>query len=94
MLESDGYTVTSALGNDQGIALAATVQFDVVVVGFSGANDVRSNMVRWLKQNVPLVPVVALLASSADAVPDADCETFSENPRVWLDTVQTAAVKR
>ena len=62
MLEGDGYTVSSALGNDQGMAIASAVRFDVIVVGFSAPESVRTDMVRWLKQHIPGTPVVVLLA--------------------------------
>src|SRR4051794_20685240 len=49
MLERDGYKVTSALGNKQGMAAATKDHFDVVVIGFSGALSDRIQVVRWLK---------------------------------------------
>ena len=84
MLEDAGYNVVSALGNDQGMSIAAAQEFDVVVVGFSGPHSDRSRMVRWLKQHSPKTPVVTLLARETEHFPDADCETLSEDPRVWL----------
>jgi hypothetical protein len=31
--------------------------------------------------------VVALLANESECLPDADCETLSEDPSVWLDAM-------
>ena len=90
MLESDGYKVTSALGNQQG--MAAAHRTDVVVVGFSGPLPDRLH-IRWLKLQLPSTPVVALLANSNEKFPDADLVTFSENPRDWLITVVACARK-
>jgi CheY-like chemotaxis protein len=92
MLAADGYSVTSALGNNQGMAAATKGQFDVIVVGFSAAHPDRSLMVRWLKQHVPKVPVVALLANSGESFPEADFVTFSESPLEWLARVREACI--
>jgi len=93
MLEDGGYTVTSALGNDQGMALATAGHFDVIVVGFSAHSAVRSGIVRWLKQRIPGTPVVVLLAHGMERFPEADVATFSENPIEWLAAVRTACAQ-
>jgi len=93
LLEHEGYAVTSVLGNDQGMAVATSANFDVIVVGFSTDTEIRITMVRWLKQNVPRSPVVALLAHSLESLPDVDCETLSENPSVWLTAVRQTCAK-
>ncbi len=93
MLEEDGYRVTSALGNDQGIAMAPAGRFDVIVVGFSTAHSVRTRMVRWLKQHIPDIPVVVLLAHDREDFPDADFTILSESPLTWLTTVRKACAK-
>jgi DNA-binding response OmpR family regulator len=90
MLEADGYTVISALGNDQGTALATSHDFDVAIVGFSRSHSTRHEMVRWLKLHVPRTPVLALLAHESEHFPDADGETLSEDPQVWLAAVRQA----
>ena len=87
MLRKDGYNVVSALGNDEGIRMAPSRPFDVVVVGFSERHTVRDQMVVWLKKNLPDVPVVALLANGYETFPEADCVTLSEDPRKWLEAV-------
>lgn len=93
MLEGDGYAVTSVLGNDQGMAVAAAGRFDVIVVGFSAPHSMRTNMVRWLKQNISEVPVVVLLAHDHENFPDADHTTLSESPLSWLAAVRKACTK-
>jgi CheY-like chemotaxis protein len=90
LLQRDGYTVTSALGNEQGMALAGMGVFDVIVVGFSTSHPERTAIVRWLKQHMPSVPVVALLANSGERFPEADFATLSEDPREWLAAVRIA----
>jgi DNA-binding NtrC family response regulator len=93
MLEHDGYAVVSALGNDQAMALAGLDQFDVFVVGSSSDKPVRQKMVRWLKQNVPGTPVVVLLAHIGERFPEADRETLSEDPLVWLAVVAASVIR-
>jgi CheY-like chemotaxis protein len=94
LLEREGYTVTSALGNEQGVSLAGMGSFDVIVVGFSTSHPDRTAIVRWLKQHVPDVPVVALLANSSEGFPEADLATFSEDPREWLAAVRGACSRK
>jgi DNA-binding NtrC family response regulator len=86
-LEMDGYEVVSAFGNEEAMALAYTRPFDLVLVGFSAALSVRSAMILWLKQHVPQTPVVALLLHEGERFPEADCETLSEDPRMWIAAV-------
>ena len=93
LLEHEGYAVTSVLGNDQGMAVVTSENFDVIVVGFCSDTEIRIRMVRWLKQNVPRSPVVALLAHSLESLPDADCETLGDNPVVWLTAVRQTCAK-
>jgi DNA-binding NtrC family response regulator len=93
MLKEDGYLVTSAMGNELAMEVAKSEKFDIVVVGFSGPHSARHEIVRWLKLHVPRTPVVILLAHEAEHFPDADCETMSENPQVWLAAVRAAAKK-
>jgi DNA-binding response OmpR family regulator len=94
ILEKEGYDVVSVLGNDQGIALARTKTFDLIVLGFSAPHPVRSAMLRWLKQHLSQTPVVALLAHEAERLPEADYETLSEDPRIWLATVESCINRR
>ncbi len=93
MLEQNGYQVTSVLGNEQGMAVAPSQRFDVIVIGFSDTHAMRSGMVRWLKQHLPETPVVALLANTSETFTDADCATLSEDPAVWLATVRRVCLK-
>jgi DNA-binding NtrC family response regulator len=94
MLVHDGYKVVSVLGNDQGMTISGNGNFDLVVVGFSASLAERTRMVRWLKQHMPEVPVIALLRHSGESLPDADWTTFSEDPQVWLAAVRHACKPR
>lgn len=89
LLLKDGYEVTPALGNDQAIGLAASSDFDLAVIGFSGPHSTRNEIIRWLKRHYPEKPVVVLLSSDVEHFPDADCKTLSEDPRIWLTAVRS-----
>src|SRR5258708_7291310 len=88
MLESGGYQVTSALGNDEAFGLGATViaTIDLIVIGFSASHPIRSNAVRWFKQRYPTIPVVVLLFHSFEKFPEAGA-SLSEDPKIWLEAI-------
>lgn len=89
MLKSRGYAVTSALGNQQAMALSAEelARYDAVVIGFSSTHAVRSAAVQWFKAKSPELPVVILQVHDFEKFPQADCATPSEDPTVWLQAV-------
>src|SRR5258708_23502113 len=71
MLESRGYHVTSALGNDKAFGLDAAViaAADLIVIGFSATYPVRAAMIHWFKPRYPNIPVVALRFLTAQSFP-------------------------
>jgi DNA-binding NtrC family response regulator len=89
LLESNGYTVTSVLGNATAMKLARRVvdSIDLVVIGSSSEYAVRMTMLSWLKQYYPEVPVVVLQSHSSEKFPAAEGVTLSEDPEVWLAAV-------
>lgn len=90
MLQRAGYTVFSLLRNDEVKASARDLISSVdlvMMVGFSGTYAERAAITRWLKQEFPQVPVIALQSNSSERFPDADCSTLSEDPEEWLNAV-------
>ena len=87
MLEADGHLVTSVLGNAQCKQLPAEKQFDVALIGFSGKLEDRREIIRWLKENRPHFPIVALRTQSEE-LPLADHAVSSEDPKAWLAAVR------
>ncbi len=89
LLERDGYSVSSVLGNEQAKSIAPELlpQMDAVVLGFSGDYTQRATILHWLKEHYPSVPIVALQANGAERFPEADYATLAEDPEVWLATV-------
>ncbi len=88
MLESGGYQVTSALGNDKAFGLDATVvaSVDLIMIGFSASHPIRTKAVRWFKQHHPTIPVVALRFHVFESFPEAGF-TSSEDPNIWLGVI-------
>ena len=93
MMEADGYSVTSALGNEHCKAIAIKNDFDVVLVGFSGKLEDRRAIIRWLKQHKPQLPIVAL-RSQSEELPLADQAVSSEHPQAWLSAVRDSCRPR
>ena len=88
LLQRSGYTVSSALGNKNAIALAATADpFDLAVIGFSAGHEVRAELLHWFKLHRPEVPVVVLQAHTSEKFPEADCVPLSESPETWLAAI-------
>lgn len=90
MMRAEGHVVTSALGNEAGKELVHENDFDVVVVGFSGRLQDRREIVRWLKDRRPGLPVVAL-QSQSESIDGADCLVSGQDPQVWLSAVRETA---
>ena len=88
LLESGGYQVTSALGNDEAFGLGATVikTVDLIVIGYSALHPIRTNAVRWFKQYHPTIPVVALRSHNSEMFPEAGA-SLSEDPKIWLEAI-------
>jgi len=88
MLQRAGYTVVSVLGSEARIIVPRVISAsDLVLIGFSGPYADRASLVRWLKQEYPRLPLVALQARLSERFPEADCVTLSEDPEVWLGAV-------
>jgi DNA-binding NtrC family response regulator len=91
MLRNAGYQVTSVLGNNEAMALDATViaAADLVLVGFSADRSIRSAIVHWFKVHYPSTPVVILQSHDCEMFPEADMATSSEDPASWLAEIAT-----
>ena len=89
MLKARGYNVTSALGNEQVMAMTPDdlAGFQVAVIGFSSTHAARSTLVKWFKAQSPQLPVVVLQFHEYERFPLAECTTLSEEPALWLDAV-------
>ena len=89
MLKNAGYRVTSVLGNEEAMALPASViaAADLIVVGFSTGHSVRAAMVHWFKAHHPGIRVIALVFYNEEPFSEADACSTSEDPKIWLAAV-------
>ncbi len=93
MLRHAGFEVTSALGNEEAQRMLSEIsQFSLVVVGWSGGEEERREMVRWVKQQHPALRIIALYSSHGHAIAEADFNSRSEKPEEWFTAVKKAAV--
>ncbi len=92
MLKHAGYTVTSALGNEAaGRMLQQSGDYDLLVVGWSASDAVRSEMVRLAKQCRPSLRIIALYRAGSRVLAEADLNSCSEDPAEWFAAVTRAA---
>ena len=92
MLVEEGHMVASALGNEDAKELAGTRDFDVAVVGFSGKLRERCEIVRWLKDRRPDLPVIALQAQT-EVISEADQVIPGHEPQAWLEAVRQSCLR-
>jgi hypothetical protein len=73
LLRLCGYDVVSVLGNETAKGILNPAQtWDLFIVGGSGEENAKEDIVRWLKMKFPGVPVVALNAPGIRELPGAD----------------------
>ncbi len=93
MLKHAGFEVESALGNEEvRRRLKQAVTYDLVMVGWSAPDELRREIVLWLKQHHPQVRVIALYNTTGHLIPEADFNSASERPEQWFSAVRQAAV--
>jgi len=88
LLRAQGYEVVSVIGNE-----AAKLVFDLApswnlfIVGYGASNEVREEMVAWLKAKFPSVPVLALNPPAVQELPGADYNVKQNGWESWLPIV-------
>jgi DNA-binding NtrC family response regulator len=92
MLKLAGYNVLSVLGNEEARdALEQDANYQLVVVGWSGTDAARTEIVQWLKKCWPALRVIALYRAGSHAIAEADLNSCSESPAEWFNAVTRAA---
>jgi hypothetical protein len=80
------------LGNGQARrVLEDQTDYDLVVIGWSGSDTERRDIVRWVKARSPRLRVIALYGASGHEITEADFNSPSENPDEWFAAVKRAA---
>jgi hypothetical protein len=91
LLESDGFTVLSVLGNDAAkAALEKTESFSLFIIGHGSPPTTRREMADWLKTNYPNVPILALNPPYQQELAPADYNLVLNGPEEWLFVVEAS----
>lgn len=84
LLRSRGHAVISVLNNEAAKVLLSSIQkYDLFIIGHTGPEKCRSEMVDWLKAHYPDVKVLAL-NSPHQPLPNADYNSSASDPQSWL----------
>lgn len=93
LLKSRGYGVISVIGNEAAKVLLSSVQrYDLFIVGHAASEEVRREMVEWLKAQYPGVKILALNPPDQQ-LPTADFNV-PHGPENWLPIVSTVCERR
>lgn len=72
--------------------LSSIPSVDMFIVGHSGAEKTRREMVRWLKTNYPDAKVVALTPSATRPIAKADYNLVLDGKYEWLSLMTAVAM--
>ena len=80
-----GHEVISVSDNEAAKqSLASICNVDVFIVGHTAPDQIRKDMVDWLKANFPKVKIVALIPSTSRRLPRADYNIVLNDWDEWL----------
>jgi hypothetical protein len=84
LLRSHGFGVISVLSNDAAKVLLESVEdYDLFIVGDAAPEEIRREMVDWLKAHYPRAKVLALNPPH-EPLPNADYNALASDPEGWL----------
>lgn len=87
LLRSRGYGVISVIGNEAAKLLLSSIQrYDLFIVGHAAPEEIRREIVDWLKARYPGVKILALNPPDQH-VPAADYNVPQNGPENWLPIV-------
>ena len=87
VLRSRGYGVISVVGNDAAKVLLSSPQhYDLFIVGHSAPEEIRREIVAWLKAQYPSVKILALNPPDHQ-LPAADYNVRHNETETWLPIV-------
>jgi DNA-binding response OmpR family regulator len=87
VLESKGYTVTSALGFTEAIEYCRTADYDLVIMGHSIPHRDKEQIIKELR-NVCSTPVLALRKPNEEPFKIADYDLDAFNPDGFVEFVK------
>ena len=87
-----GHEVISVPDNEAAkLALSSACNVDVFVVGYTAPEQMRKEMVDWLKANFPMVKIVALIPSANRQLPRADYNVVLNDCDEWMSLLAATA---
>ena len=93
-LVQSGYSVASVSGSAEARQLLLLqAPYDAFFIGWSMPSDQRKDVVLWLKQHWPNVPVVAIHDAFQSPTPGADVCAAHDTPQEWIGAVKAATQK-
>jgi hypothetical protein len=92
LLRLSGYEVVSIFGNDAArVILTTTVpRCDAFIVGHGAPQEIRHEMLLWLKDRFPRTPVVVMNGPGIGPLAGADYNVKLNGPEAWLPIIATA----
>jgi hypothetical protein len=91
VLRLQGYEVVSVIGNEAAkVVLSMPEQCDFFIVGHAADDQVRKEMVLWLKAHYPGVRILALNPPRVSELAGADYNVKLTGPETWLPIIATA----
>jgi hypothetical protein len=91
VLRLQGYEVVSVIGNEAArVVLSVPEQYDFFIVGHAADDQVREEMVLWLKAHYPGVRILALNPPKVSELAGADYNVKLNGPETWLPIIATA----
>jgi hypothetical protein len=91
VLRLHGYEVISVIGNEAAkVVLSMPEQCDFFIVGHAADDQVRREMVLWLKAHYPGVRILALNPPKVSELAGADYNVKLNGPEIWLPIIATA----
>lgn len=91
VLERHGYHVVTVKGNEAAMRIANDAA-DLVVIGNGGRFEERAQMVKWLSEHWPRVPILAMTASETERFPQASLVFSGDTPNDLAAAVQRLLV--
>lgn len=87
LLRSHGFGVISVLSNEAAKVLLESLEdYDLFIVGDAAREEIRREMVDWLKAHYPRAKVLAL-NTPHQPLPNADYNALASDPEGWLALV-------
>lgn len=91
LLQLRGYEVVSVSGNERTkVVLSLPQRVDLFIVGHGEPEEMRREILAWLKGSYPKTPILALNLAENQQLEGADYNAALNGPEAWLSMVDAA----